>query len=112
MQMIHNILGRMKEAMKQTYEELKRAAKEMGLFFNVKKIYIHIYIYIQSRCDTHTGKEVKTGDMIEVADKFVYLGTCSTKHRDEMEDIKRRIGLANDTYHSLLPLMKSRGVLR
>ena len=66
---------------------------------------------MQSRCDTHIGKEVKTGDMTEVADELVYLGTCITKHRDELEDIKR-IGLANNTYRSLLPLMKSREVLR
>ena len=54
---------------------------------------------------------MKTGDMIEVVDEFVYLGTHITKHRDELEDT-RRIGLANNTYHSLLPLMKSRQVLR
>jgi len=28
-------MGRMKEAMKQTYEELKRAAKEVGLSFDI-----------------------------------------------------------------------------
>ena len=32
------IMGRMKEALKQTYEEWKRAAKEVGLSFNVNKI--------------------------------------------------------------------------
>jgi hypothetical protein len=102
-------MGRMKEAMKQTYEELKRATKEVGLSFNVnkakKKLYNPgvTYIYI--------GKEMKTGDMIEVLDEFVYLGTCITKHRNELEDI-RRIVLANSTYHSLLPLMKSREVFR
>jgi hypothetical protein len=30
-------MGRMKEAMKQTYEKLKRAAKEVGLSFNENK---------------------------------------------------------------------------
>jgi len=30
-------MGRMKEAMKQTCEELKRAAKEVGLSFNINK---------------------------------------------------------------------------
>jgi hypothetical protein len=32
------IMSRMKEAMKQTYEEYKRAAKEAGLSFNVIKL--------------------------------------------------------------------------
>jgi hypothetical protein len=97
----------MKEAMKQNYEELKRAAREVGLSLNWGEGGRR-----QSRCDTHIGKEVKTGDMTEVADELVYLGTCITKHREELEDIKRRIGLANNTYHSLLPLLTSREVLR
>jgi len=32
------VMGRMKEALKQAYEEWKRAAKEVGLSFNVNKI--------------------------------------------------------------------------
>jgi len=32
------IMGRMKEALKQAYEEWKRAAKEVDLSFNVNKI--------------------------------------------------------------------------
>jgi hypothetical protein len=47
------------------------------------------------------------GDMIEV-DELVYLGRYTTKHRDEVEDMKR-IGLANNAYHTLLPVVKSRG---
>jgi hypothetical protein len=30
-------MGKMEEAMKQTYEELKRGFKEAGLYFNVNK---------------------------------------------------------------------------
>jgi len=55
---------------------------------------------------------MKVGDMTEVVDEFVYLGTCITKYRNELEDTRRRIGLANNTHHSLFPLMKSRHVLR
>ena len=33
------------------------------------------------QCDTHIGKEMNTGDMIEVVDAFVYLGTCITNQR-------------------------------
>jgi hypothetical protein len=35
------------------------------------------------------------GDTIEVADEFVYLGTCIIKHRGELADI-RSIGLASN----------------
>jgi hypothetical protein len=33
------------------------------------------------------------GQEIEV-NKFVYLATCIKKHRDELKDIRKRIGLA------------------
>jgi hypothetical protein len=96
-------MGRMKEAMKQTYEELKRMAKEMGLSFSVNKT----KIMVQQRCDTHTGKEMKIrGGMTEVVDEFVYLGTCNIKCTDEPKDIRRRVGLANNAY-SLLPVMET-----
>ena len=42
-------------------------------------------------------------------DGLLYLGSCSTKHRDELKDVKRRIGLAN---HFIVPIMKSRDVHR
>jgi len=52
-------------------------------------------------------KEIKIrGDMTEVVDEFVYLGTCITKCRAEPKDM-RRAGLANNAY-SLLPVMKPR----
>ena len=51
-------------------------------------------------------------DTIEVVDEFVYLGMCFTKHRDEPKDIRMRIGLGNNAYHSLFPIMKSREVHR
>jgi DNA polymerase III alpha subunit (gram-positive type) len=57
-------MGRRKEAMKQKYEELKRAARR----------------------DTHIEDQKKTGvDTIEVVYEFVYRGTCITKHRDELK---------------------------
>jgi hypothetical protein len=91
--------------MKQTYEMFKRVAKEVGLPFNINRT----KIMVQSRCDTHTGKEMKMrGDMTEVVDEFVYLRTCITKYGDELKDM-RRVRMANNTY-SLLPVMKSREV--
>lgn len=68
------VMGRMKDAMKQICEELKRAAREVGLSFDVNGT----EVMVQSRyCfDTHIGKEMNTGgDRIEVDDEFVNLGT-------------------------------------
>jgi hypothetical protein len=99
------IMDRRKGAMKQAYEELKRAARGR-LIFNVNKT----KIMITSRRDAHIEEEMKTGvDTIEVVYEFVYRGTSITKHRDERYDI-RRTGLANNAYYLLLPLMKSRDV--
>jgi hypothetical protein len=90
-----SIMGRMKEAMKQTCEESKRAAKEVGLSFNINKTKIMAH----SNCDTHIGQEMKIGgDTIKVVDECVYLGTCITKYRGELVDISRRIELANKAY--------------
>jgi hypothetical protein len=100
-------MGRTEEAMKQTYEGLKRATKEVGFSLNINKT----KITTPSWCDTNIEKEMKIGgDTIEVADEFVYLGTCIIKHRGELADIRRSIGLANNAQQSLLPTMKSRQV--
>jgi hypothetical protein len=47
------IMGRMKDAMKQISEELKRAAREVGLSFDVNGT----KLVVQSRHDTHIGKK-------------------------------------------------------
>jgi hypothetical protein len=53
---------------------------------------------------------VKVGGDTIVVGEFACLGICITKYRDELKDVKRRIGLASNAYHSLLPIMKSREV--
>jgi hypothetical protein len=50
--------------------------------------------------------------MIEVADEFISLGTCITEQSEELPDINRWTGLVNDTYHSLLAIIKSRDIHR
>ena len=62
-----------------------------------------------SRHTYRRGNEVR-GDTIAV-DEFVCLVRYITKHRDELEDMKR-MGLANNTYHTLLPVVKKREVHR
>jgi hypothetical protein len=45
-------MGRTQEAMKQTYKELKREAKEVGLSLNVNKM----KIMAPSWCNTHISE--------------------------------------------------------
>ena len=55
----------------------------------VRHIHVKTKIMVQSRCNSHTGKEMKIrGDITEVVDEFVYLGTCITKCRDEPKDMR------------------------
>jgi len=54
---------------------------------------------------------MKIGGITIAVDEFVYLVRYITKHRDELEDM-RRIGLANNVYHTLLPGVKKREVHR
>lgn len=51
------IMSRTKEAVKQTCEELKRAAKEVGLSININKTKIMAH----SSCDTHIRQELEVG---------------------------------------------------
>jgi hypothetical protein len=101
------IMGRMKDTVKQISEELKRAAREVGVSFDVNGA----KLMVQSRQHTHIGKDVKVGgDTIEVVDEFLNVGTCITKHGYELEDIRMRIEQANIAHHSLFPIMKLREV--
>jgi hypothetical protein len=103
------IMGRMKDAVKQISEELKRAAREVGLSFDINGT----ELMVQSRHNTHIGKDVKTGgDTIEVVDEFVNVGTCIAEHGYELKDIKMRIEQVNIAYHSPFPIMKLREVHR
>jgi hypothetical protein len=65
---------------------------------------------VQTGCSTNIGQEMKIGGDTVVIDEFVCLGICVTKYRDELKDIKRRIGLTSNAYHSLLRIMKSREI--
>jgi hypothetical protein len=69
---LHN--GQNEGGNEQIYEELKSAAKEVGLSFNINKT----KIMVQSRCHAYCiGYDMKTeGGMIEVIDEFVCLGAC------------------------------------
>jgi 16S rRNA G1207 methylase RsmC len=51
------LAGRMEDAMKQTFEELKRAVREAGLSFNVNK-----KIMVQSKRNKHIGNNLRIGE--------------------------------------------------
>jgi hypothetical protein len=54
---------------------------------------------------------MKVGEDTIAVYEFVYLVRYITKHGDELEDM-RGMGLANNAYHILLPVVKKREVQR
>jgi hypothetical protein len=92
-----NIMGRMKRAISELYEELKERAKEVGLVINEEKT----KAMVQSR-RPGKGRILTVGDHnIEMVGRFKYLGTIINDTNDEMEEIRARILAANKAYSSL-----------
>jgi len=60
---------------------------------------------------THIGEEMKIGGDTIAVDEFVYLVRSITKHRGELENMKR-MRLANNASHTLLPAVKKSEVHR
>jgi hypothetical protein len=52
------------------------------------------------------------GDVIEIVEDFIYLGSKSHKDGEEYHEITRRIKLGNNAYFSLLSLFRSKDVHR
>lgn len=48
-------------------------------------------------------------EIMNITSNFVYLSCCLSEN-NKLEETKRHISLANKTYFSLLPIMRSRDV--
>jgi hypothetical protein len=98
------LLSRNIKAIKETYQELKGAAKEIGLSINVSKT--QAMILTCSR--TNTDQQLRIGDHnINMVNNFIYLGSCITEDNNGQVEIQRRLKLANKAYYSLYAIMKS-----
>jgi hypothetical protein len=98
------LLSRNIKAVKETYQELSGAAKEIGLSINVSKT----QAMILTRSRTNIDQQLRTGDHnINMVNKFIYLGSCITEDNNEQLEIQRRLKPANKAYYSLYAIMKS-----
>jgi hypothetical protein len=97
-------LSRNIKAIKETYQELNGAAKEIGLSINVGKT----EAMILTRSITNINQQLRIGDHnIIMVNNFIYLGSCITEDNNEQVEIQRTLKLANKTYYSLYAIMKS-----
>lgn len=104
-----NILSRSAQRAKETLLNLDDAAKEVGLQINESKT----KIMTQTRKQMTNNQTLTIGGYnLERVDKFTYLGSELTQDGQESNEIKRRIQLANKTYFSVLPIIKSRCIHR
>jgi hypothetical protein len=91
----------------EVYQELKEAATEIGLHINTSKT----KAMVMSRSKVNTDQCLNIVEHnIELVNSFVYLGSCISDDNNELSEIQRSIILANNTYYSLLAVMKSRMV--
>jgi hypothetical protein len=68
-------------------------------------------VLIQSKERRYPEWEISIRNVnLEVANNFAYLGTHFTSNNEELEEIQSRIHVANRTYFSILPLIKSHGI--
>jgi hypothetical protein len=59
----------------------------------------------------NTDQQLHAGEhSIKIVDSFHYLGSCITNDNNEVEEIQRRLKLANSAYYSIRSIMKSRDV--
>jgi hypothetical protein len=92
------------KAIKETYQELNGAAKEIRISINVSKT--KAMILTPSR--TNIDQQLRIGDHnISMVNNFIYLEPCITEDNNEQVEIQRRLKLANKAYYSLYAIMKS-----
>jgi sorting nexin-29 len=106
-----NIVGRSLTAVREVFDPLETAAKEVGLQINESKT----KIMKQSRSPNNNPQnsiQLKDTYNIETVDEFTYLGSTITNGNEDHVEIKRRIATGNKAFFSLLPVLKSRSVHR
>jgi hypothetical protein len=105
------ILGRNVKALKQTFIELTKEARKLGLVVNIQKTKYMIASQNMIRFKEVT-KIVIEGTSYERTDKFEYLGNILNENDDMAIDIKVRLAKGNKCYCALNNLIKSKHISR
>jgi hypothetical protein len=101
------IVGRMKGAVAEVYEELKEKAEEVGLNITITKT----KAMVQNRRRRRISEILTNKDHdIEVVRGFKYMGTVINNTNDETEEIGARIQAANKAYSSLQTVFRSQQI--
>jgi hypothetical protein len=101
-----NILGGSIHTVKENAEALVVATKEIGLEVNADKT---MYMVMSRNRNVGRSHGVKSDNIsIERVEEFKYLRAKLTDQNSNQEEIKSRLKLGNDCYHSVQKLMSSR----
>lgn len=105
-----NILGRSIITIKEAFNNLEEAAKEVGLTVNEHKT--KLVVQCKKR-KSRIGQNITIGNYnFEVVNNFTYLGSNITANNDEGQEVQKRVAAGNRAYYSMLPIIKSRSIHR
>ena len=91
--------------LEQSFEELLRAAKKIGLGINVSKTKV---MHVERGLLHQEGSEVIAGCTIERVESFVYLGSLITPKNEIKAEVEQRISAATRAFYALNSVFRSR----
>lgn len=106
-----DIIGRTLETVADCYTRLKREAAVIGLAINTSKTK-YMLAYGSDRNRNQLGSSVTIdGDVFEVVNEFIYLGSMLTSDNDNSREIRRRVVSGNRAYYGLQKQLRSNRLL-
>ena len=105
-----DIIGIGCRAVEEAYTSLKSETARIGLTINSTKTKYMVAGRDSGRSSGVGAEVVFDGDVFEVVEEFVYLGTLVTCDNDVSREVKRRIAAANRAFYGLRNQLRSRNL--
>ena len=105
-----DIIGIGRRAVEEAYTSLKSETARIGLTINSTKTKYMVAGRDSGRSSGVGAEVVFDGDVFEVVEEFVYLGTLVTCDNDVSREVKRRIAAANRAFYGLRNQLRSRNL--
>ena len=102
-----DIVGRTLEEVTKQYTALKREAEKVGLKVNVAKTKYLLAGGTETLRGSIGQSVTMDGDVFEVVDEFIYLGSLVTSDNDCSREIRRRIIAGSRAYYGLHKTLRS-----
>jgi sorting nexin-29 len=105
-----DIIGIDRRAVEEAFVPLKKETARIGLTINSTKTKYMVAGRDKGRSSGFGAEVVIDGDVFEVVEEFVYLGTLVTCDNDVSREVKRRIAAANRAFYGLRNQLRSRNL--